>query len=159
MFDPTAVVREFVSGGVTHVVWVPDSSLGPWETALQSSPDIQLIRPTREGEAIAIAAGLMLGRAKPLVIVQCTGLFEAGDALRNVVHDLQLPLKMIVGIRSYQNFLAGKGSDNCPTFTEPIIQAWQVPYRLLPTPTFESFAEGVREMMATPTAFALLLGE
>ena len=29
--------------GITHVVWVPDSTLGLWETALADSPAIDLI--------------------------------------------------------------------------------------------------------------------
>ena len=49
-----------------------------------------------------MAAGLSLGGARPVVVCQCTGLFEAGDALRNVVHDLKLPLKLVVGVRSYR---------------------------------------------------------
>lgn len=157
MFAPTVVAQHFQDGGLTHLVWVPDSSLGPWETALQAT--FPLIRPTREGEAIAIAAGLMLGGAKPLVIMQCTGLFEAGDALRNVVHDLRLPLKLLVGIRSYQAFLAGQTADNCPRFTEPIVQAWQIPYTLLATPTGADFATAVAALCASPEAHVLLLGE
>ena len=43
--------------GVTHAVWVPDSALGVWEQALEDSPDIQLVRVCREGEAWPIAAG------------------------------------------------------------------------------------------------------
>src|SRR4051812_4787701 len=94
MLEPAAAVRHLEAAGFTHVVWIPDSSLGPWESALDASKQLTLIRPCREGEAIGIAAGLMLGGAQPVVVIQCTGLFEAGDALRNVVHDLKLPLKL-----------------------------------------------------------------
>src|SRR5947209_15291772 len=107
MLEPATAVRHLEQSGFTHVVWIPDSSLGPWEVALVSSPNLNLIRPCREGEAIGVAAGLILGAARPVVVCQCTGLFEAGDALRNVVHDLKLPLKLIVGVRSYRAFLAG----------------------------------------------------
>jgi hypothetical protein len=110
----------------THAVWVPDSTLGPWEHALAAA-GIPLVRVCREGEAMVLAAGLLLGGARPLVIVQCTGFFEAGDAVRNVVHDLKLPLKIVVGVRSWNAVQAGKSSDNCPTFTEPIVRAWQLP--------------------------------
>jgi sulfopyruvate decarboxylase TPP-binding subunit len=117
--------------GVTHVVWVPDSLLGSWEAALVSSRTIRLVRACREGEAVAIAGGLLLGGARPLVMMQCTGLFEAGDALRNIVHDLQLPLQMVVGVRNYAAQHAGKTTDNCPVFTERILEAWKLPYVLL----------------------------
>src|SRR5262245_8524477 len=159
MLDPAAAVGHIAAAGFSHVVWIPDSFVGPWEEPLRSSPRLKLIRPCREGEAIGIAAGLMLGGARPVVVVQCTGLFEAGDALRNVVHDLQLPLKLIVGVRSYRAHVAGTSTDNCPTFTEPVLKAWQLPHTLLADPDEAGFAAGVRELAASATARALLLGE
>src|SRR5262245_22219990 len=119
MLDGPAVTAALESCGITHVVWIPDSHLGTWEDALLQSNTIQLVRATREGEAIAISGGLLLGGARPIVMIQCTGLFEAGDALRNVVHDMKLPLVLIVGVRSYLAHQAGRSSDNCPVFTEP----------------------------------------
>src|SRR5579871_3145244 len=100
--------------GITHVVWVPDSETGLWNAALSSAVSPQLIRATREGEAIAIAAGLILGGSHPVLVMQCTGLFEAGDALRNFVHDLRLPLWFVIGVRSYGAHRAGKSRDTCP---------------------------------------------
>jgi hypothetical protein len=159
MLDPAAAVGHIAAAGFTHVVWIPDSSVGPWEAALVSSRQLKLIRPCREGEAIGIAAGLMLGMARPVVIIQCTGLFEAGDSLRNVVHDLHLPLKLIVGVRSYGAHVAGKSSDSCPVFTEPVLNAWKVPYTLLVEPDEPGFAAGVRDLAGAGAARALLLGE
>ena len=92
MLDGPSVVAALKSCGVTHVIWIPDSELGTWEPALLAEPALRLIRVCREGEAMTVAAGLLLGGKKPIVLVQCTGLFEAGDALRNVVHDLKLLL-------------------------------------------------------------------
>ena len=159
MLEPAAAVRHLEAAGFTHVVWVPDSALGPWEAALVSSTQLKLIRPCREGEAIGVAAGLMLGGARPAVVIQCTGLFEAGDALRNVAHDLNLPLKLIVGVRSYRAYQAGTTTDNCPAFTEPILKAWQVPYTLLADADDGSLGTAVRDLAAATGARAVLLGE
>jgi sulfopyruvate decarboxylase TPP-binding subunit len=79
---------------------------------------------------MVVAAGLLLGGRRPVVVVQCTGFFEAGDALRNVVHDLKLPLFLIVGVRNYYPHQEGKSWDSCPVFTEPVVRAWQIPYTL-----------------------------
>jgi len=130
MLDGPAVVAALQECGVTHVIWIPDSELGAWEPALRGARGLALIRACREGEAIGVAAGLILGGARPVVAMQCTGLFEAGDALRNAVHDLRLPLFLIVGVRSYYPHQEGKTADNCPVFTEPIMRAWQIPYTL-----------------------------
>src|SRR5204863_2168304 len=124
MLDGPSVVAALKQCGVTHVVWLPDSELGTWEAALTGPDGLRLIRVCREGEAFAIAAGLLLGGQKPIVLIQCTGLFEAGDALRNVIHDMHLPLFMIVGVRSYYLHQEKKTSDSCPVFTEPILKTW-----------------------------------
>jgi sulfopyruvate decarboxylase TPP-binding subunit len=131
MFDGPTVVQALRAAGVTHVVWLPDSELGTWDAALRAESSIQLIRATREGEAIGIAAGLMIGGKQPIVAIQCTGLFEAGDALRNVIHDLKLPLFLIIGLRSYYAYQQKNTFDTCPVFAEPILRTWQIPYRLL----------------------------
>jgi hypothetical protein len=58
-------------------------------------------------------------------------LFEAGDALRNFVHDLKLPLFFVIGVRSYLAHRRKTTADTCPVFTEPILRAWQLPYTVL----------------------------
>ena len=130
-FDGPSVVAALKECGVTHVVWLPDSELGTWEPALTGPNGMPLVRVCREGEAFAVAAGLWIGGKKPVVVIQCTGLFEAGDALRNVIHDLKAPLWLIVGVRSWYLHREGKSADSCPVFTEPILRAWNVPYVLL----------------------------
>src|SRR5262249_3904439 len=161
MLDGPAITAALEACGITHVVWIPDSHLGTWEGALLQSSAIRLIRPTREGEGIAIAGGLMLGGAKPVVMIQCTGLFEAGDALRNIVHDLKLPILLIVGVRSYIAHQAGKSADNCPVFTGPILDAWEIPQTLLDPsrhPASDLIA-AIRQIQRSGQAGAILIAE
>lgn len=161
MLAGAAVVRGIEAAGFTHVVWIPDSHLGTWDAALGASQTVRLIRPTREGEAVGIAAGLMLGGAKPLVAVQCTGFFEAGDAVRNAAHDLNLPLKLLVGVRSWRAAAAGKSGDNCPRFAEPVVRAWGLPVEWLDpfTATADVCAAALKRLAGGPTASVLLWGE
>ena len=116
--------------GITHVITVPDSTVGQWQTAIETRGHTRLIRVCREGEAWEVAAGLHLGGATPLVMIQCTGLFESGDALRNVLHDWKLPIFSVIGYRSYLNQDTLPG-DTCLVFTEPVLDAWKIDYRLL----------------------------
>ncbi len=131
MWEGIQVVAALKAAGVTHVVWIPDSDLGRWESALAGPEGLPLIRVCREGEAFAVAAGLHLAGQKPLILLQCTGLFEAGDALRNFLIDLKLPLAFVVGVRSFFLHQQGKTLDTCPLFTEPILQAWKIPYEMI----------------------------
>lgn len=127
MFDGPGVLEALKQCGITHVVWIPDSDLGRWDAALSADPDLRLVRVCREGEAFAVAAGLHLGGKRPIVMIQCTGLFEAGDALRNVLFDLELPLFVLVGVRSWKAYQRHATTDNCPRFTEPVLAAWGLP--------------------------------
>src|SRR5436190_1644311 len=131
MLDGPAIADALQTCGITHVIWIPDSELGTWEPALHANQGLTLLRVCREGEAFAIAAGLHIGGKKPIVVIQCTGLFEAGDSLRNFLHDMKLPLFFIIGVRSYYDHQKGTTADTCPVFTEPIMRAWQVPYVVL----------------------------
>lgn len=126
---PGSLIAQTLAGlGTTHVVWIPDSTLGDWEQALETSDSIDLLRVCREGEAWPLAAGLQIGGQSPLVIVQITGLFESGDAMRNVLFDLRIPLFAIVG---YRSFLIENSRDTAKQFTEPILNAWGIPYVLI----------------------------
>ena len=130
MLTGAQIVAEFQALGITHVVWLPDSTLGVWEAAIAAAGSPQLVRVCREGEAWAIAAGLHLGGARPLVVIQCTGLFESGDSLRNAIHDYGIPLFALIGYRSY---LLDQSTDTAKTFTEPMLKAFDLPYRLIRT--------------------------
>ena len=134
MFSGEQVAGLLKELGVTHVITVPDSTIGRWEAAIEQSGSVRLVRVCREGEAWQVAAGLHLGGATPLVMIQCTGLFESGDALRNVLHDWKLPVFAIIGYRSYLDQAKLPG-DTCLVFTEPVLDAWRIDYRLITSPS------------------------
>ena len=134
MFSGEQIASVLTELGVTHVVTVPDSTIGQWETAIERTDGLRLVRVCREGEAWQVAAGLHLGGATPLVMIQCTGLFESGDALRNALHDWKIPVFSIIGYRSYLDQAKLPG-DTCLVFTEPILDAWKVDYRLITSPS------------------------
>jgi sulfopyruvate decarboxylase TPP-binding subunit len=133
MFSGQQIATVLAELGVTHVVTVPDSTIGPWQDAIEQSDHTRLVRVCREGEAWGVAGGLMMGGKLPVVMIQCTGLFESGDALRNVVHDWKLPVFSVIGYRSYLNQDTLPG-DTCLVFTEPILSAWKIDYRLITSP-------------------------
>lgn len=133
MISGDQVVSLLSEMNATHVVWVPDSTLGQWEPAMRAAPNLHVITVCREGEAWGVAAGLYLGGARPVVMIQCTGLFESGDALRNVLHDYRLPLFAIIGYRSYLNQETLPG-DTCLVFTEPVLKAWNLDFRFINSP-------------------------
>lgn len=131
MFSGSEIVRMCTDWNVTDVVWLPDSVLGRWETELQAADQLELRRVCREGECWPLAAGLHLGGRRPLVMMQTTGLFESGDAMRNVLFDLRLPICALIGARSW---LVPDSADSAKRFAAPILQAWQLDYLTVQEP-------------------------
>lgn len=158
MFTGADVGALFTRLGISHVLTVPDSTIGRWESGIEDA-GVRLVRVCREGEAWAIAGGLYLGGASPLVMIQCTGLFESGDALRNVIHEWTLPIYSMVGYRSYLNQDTLPG-DTSLVFTEPILSAWKLDVRLITSPTQLSDIEAhYRECQEAGKAGVALIGE
>ncbi len=123
------VLEELKKCGVTHIVWLPDSETRFMYEAMISQKELTLVPVCREGEAIAIAAGLMLGGKNPVVLHQNTGLFESGDSVRGLALNLQLPLLIILGYRGWRR--NAPITDSAAIFTEPILDAWGIKYYLV----------------------------
>ena len=129
MLSSEKIVQALEHEGVTHVVGVPDNGSRALFERLWAHPHIEVILTSREGEAFGLASGLYLGGATPLVLIQNTGFFEAGDAFRGTVYNMGLPLVMLVGYRGYKTMEPGAPRvDTAATFFEPTLNAWQIPY-------------------------------
>jgi len=115
--------------GFTHLLMIPDSECRLLYEAAEKDPSLPLITPCREGESVAIAAGLWTGGQKPLLVIQNTGLMEAGDVLRGCGLGPRVPLRLMVGWRGYGGAVAGqKPIDSAYTYTEPLLRAWGIPF-------------------------------
>ena len=141
------VLRCFEERGVTHVIGLPDNASAALFDGLARHPRIRLVYVTREGEAFAIAAGLWMGGASPVVVVQNTGLLESGDSLRGTAVRMAVPLVMLIGYRGHARLVASgldPGSrplppdaavrpdlDTAALHTEPTLAAWGVAFALL----------------------------
>lgn len=157
MFTGAEIATTLEQLDVTDAVWLPDSAIGPWEEALAASKSVRLIRVCREGEAWPIAAGLALGGRRPILIMQSTGLFESGDALRNVLFDLKIPLFTILGARSY--LVEGSG-DSAKKYVDPILAAWGLEtVRILKPADKPLLAQHYSACLAAKKSGVALIGE
>lgn len=159
MFSGDQISELLEQLGITHVVTVPDSTVGQWQDAIERRGATRIVRVCREGETWQVAAGLTLGGARPVVLIQCTGLFESGDALRNAVHDWKLPIFSLIGYRSYLNQDTLPG-DTCLVFTEPVLAAWKIDYKLITSPMqFAELADHYASCRDGNRAGAILIAE
>ena len=131
ILHPASLVNELKKNDVSHVVWLPDSETNFLYHMMMEEPSLDLVPVCREGETMAVAAGLWVGGAKPVVLIQNTGVFEAGDSIRGLCLDLNQPLVMLVGYRGWTR--RGPTPDSAGRFIEHILHAWGINYYLVET--------------------------
>ncbi|MDX1646605.1 MAG: thiamine pyrophosphate-binding protein [Longimicrobiales bacterium] len=170
----TETVNALVRVGVTHIVGIPDNTSGPLFLRARRHPTLRLVTTTREGEAVALASGLWLGGAQPLVVVQNTGLLEAGDALRGTAVRMGASVPLLVTGRGYakmrragvrlreeltMDLLTRPDVDSTALLTEPTLEAWGIPFRLCDDEEEPSalIAETVRAARSQERPVALIL--
>lgn len=123
------VIDQIMKCGITHIVWLPDTETRFMYDAMVRQPGLTLVPICREGEAIAVAAGLIIGGKKAMVLHQNTGFLESGDSVRGIALDLKLPLLLMLGYRGWQRGVPM--TDTAAIYLEPILNAWGINYYFL----------------------------
>tara|TARA_B100001179_G_C18251810_1_gene258628 strand:- start:139 stop:540 length:402 start_codon:yes stop_codon:yes gene_type:complete len=124
---------------------------------LTNEPTLDLVPVCREGETMAIAAGLWVGGKRPIVLIQNTGIFEAGDSIRGLGLDVNQPLVMLVGYRGWSRH--GLTRDSAARFIEHILHAWGISYYLIETDEdADRISLAIEEADKTHKPVAVLVG-
>jgi len=90
-------------------------------------------------------------------MMQTTGLFESGDAMRNVLFDLGLPVFAVLGARSW---LVKDSKDSARRFTRPILDAWGIDHVLVADDSDKpKLAQQYRHSREAGKAAAVLIAE
>ena len=143
--------------GVTHFVWLPDSETNFMYDRVAGDSTIDLVPVCREGESIAVAAGLWVGGKRPIVVIQNTGFLESGDSVRGLALDINFPVVMIIGYRGWTRH--GVTRDSAARYIEPILHAWGINYYLLETDEdVERISTAFEEADLTQRPVACLMG-
>jgi len=167
MASARAILEILKHQGVTDAIGVPDNSSAALYSLLATDPDVRPRLVTREGEAFAMAMGLWMGGRHPVLLIQNTGFFESGDALRGTLTRMRIPIVCLVTYRGYNKTIKSFGRipetvdadllsrsdvDNCAPITEPTLRAWGLPYDFLHTdedlPKLEAAFRKVRTLDA-----------
>ena len=157
VLHPASVVEELKKNNITHVVWLPDSETNFMYQLLTGEPSLDLVPVCREGETMAIAAGLWVGGKRPIVLIQNTGIFESGDSIRGLGLDVNQPLVMLVGYRGWSRH--GITNDSAARFIEHILHAWGINYYLIETDEdADRISVAIAEADRTQKPVAVLVG-
>jgi len=127
-----AILSELKKCGVQWITWLPDSETIAMYEAVTNDPEIRFVQVCRENEALGVCHGLQLGGERAVVMIQNTGLMNAVDALRGIPLRMKQPMLLLIGYRGYRRMLENpEQADNATTFTEPLLQAFNVPCHLV----------------------------
>jgi len=156
--SPETVLGEMKKNGVTHVVWLPDSETNWLFLLMQAEPSLRLVGVSREGHACSIAAGLSVAGAKPLILIQNTGMLESGDSIRGWLMSLNVPIVLMVGYRGWTRH--GVTPDTVATYTERFLMAFGLNYYLIENDADSSrIAVAFEEAERTKRPVVILVGD
>lgn len=151
------ITLELGKCGVTHVVCLPDGESNSVYEAVAGQNEIAVVPVCREGEAVAIAVGLLLGGKIPVVLHQNTGFFESGDSVRGLALDLHLPLLMLIGYRGWRR--DRPLNDSAAVFLEPVLDALGINHYLVENPDdVDAVSRGFKEAIETQKPVTILIG-
>lgn len=92
------LARCLAGAGVEVAAWVPDKRLAPVAAALGGG-GMPVRTLTREEECVAFAAGYRAAGGSPVVLMQCSGLGNALNALGSLAVPYGLGFPLIVSMR------------------------------------------------------------
>jgi sulfopyruvate decarboxylase TPP-binding subunit len=150
------VLAELKKCGITHSVFLTDTKVRFIYEALMKDEGIIPVPFCREGEGVAIAAGLVIGGKKPVLLFQNTGLYESGDSIRTVALELQLPLLMIISYLGWKHHPPLTSS--AAIFLEPTLKAWGIKYYIVKSDEdVASISAGYEQALKTRRPVAILI--
>ncbi len=146
---------------IDYVLSVPDitTSQGILKRVAEGH-DFKLVRVCKEDECLGIAAGLLYGDKRPLILIQHTGLLYAMNAIRGVAIEQKLPIVLMVG-------LLAKEPDVAPTkskryglrIVEPILDAMGIEHIYIDTDAdVPRIAPAIEQAFAQSKTIVLLIG-
>jgi len=126
--------------GISFATGVPCGVLRHIIQHVQEDPKIQHVPANRESEAVGLAAGAYFAGKTPLVYMQNSGLFAASNDIGSLLIPYRMPILFVVSYRgcegedAVQHVVTGHA-------TEPLLNAFGVPYVVYETQDISSLAE------------------
>lgn len=164
MLEAERFVRSASARGFTFYSGVPCSYLTPFINYVIDSDKLRYVGATNEGDAVAIAAGAMLGGQRSVVMFQNSGLGNAVSPLTSLTYIFRLPVLIYVTLRGEpggrpdepQHELMG-------AITTGMLELMRIPWRYFPAeeediePALEEAVQHI-EREQRPFAFVMRYG-
>jgi sulfopyruvate decarboxylase TPP-binding subunit len=121
--------------GITHVVTVPDTHQKTLLARLFEDGDIRVVTVATEDDAFGVTAGLYMGGAVPMMVIQQLGVFAGVNALRGIALDMNVPTLVLAGL--FGRDVSKPTSENrarSVRLVEPLLDSLEVPHYAIDGP-------------------------
>jgi len=150
------IVDELNTCRITHFIYLIEEGTRSICDIISNEGKMTMVPVCREGEAFAIAAGLITGGKQPVIMIQNTGFYESGDSIRYLVLDINLPLLVLLADRGWKK--DEPMTDSAAIFMEPVLKAWGIKYYFLETvEDAEKIPMAYKEALETSKPIAMLI--
>ena len=102
MIDTNNFLNNLIKEGYSHLCVVPCSFAKNIINAVINNPDIEYIPCASEAVACSVAAGLKMSNAKPIVIVQSSGMTNMGSCITSLLKPYGVTFPIITSWRTYK---------------------------------------------------------
>ncbi len=155
-----ALLDAIRSAGVSHVITVPDTHQRTLLALLAETDKPTLVTVCTEDEAIGINAGLYVGGARPMLLIQNNGLYACLNTLKAIPLDAHVPTFMLIGEHGRDvTKISRQNCDRSVRMLEPTLEAWGVPYYRLEGPEdVVKFGEAYSRCQQQGGPVALIVG-
>ena len=156
-----AIMQALKSAAVEHIVSVPDIVTSDgllWP--ISRDPAFKLLRVCKEDEGVSICGAMSYNDTRALLLMQQTGLMDSLNAIRAIGVDYRLPVCMMVGYQGKEAHLPPSASASYGVrIIEPILDAMQIPYRLIEEPAdVEHIPADIEKAYRDSFPFCFLIG-
>ncbi len=154
----TALADGLLSAGCDAAVVVPDKRLEPIVARLRARR-LPIRTLTQEEECVAYAGGQVLAGGRPIVLMQCSGLGNALNALASFILPYGLGVPLVISMRGT---LGERNPAQIPMgrATAPVLAALGIQAFALTSPQQAPFmARSIVDMAGAGLTAAILLGQ
>lgn len=141
--DTSSFVNNLIKHGYTHLCIVPCSFAKNLINEVINNSKIEYITSASEAVAVSIAAGLKMSGAKPIVVVQSSGLTNMGSNITSLLKPYGVTFPIITSWRTYNDGDSEIQHKHLATELPSLIEAYGYEYTILDQDDLEKSIEQI----------------
>ena len=143
MLDTKEFVKRLAELGYSHICAVPCSFAKFLINEAINSPAIEYVPCASEAVACSISAGLTLGGKKPIMVIQSSGLTNAGSCITSLLKPYGIKFPIITSWRTYKEGDSEIQHKLLATNLPKLIDAYGYRYQILNTDSVDTAIEQI----------------